>query len=75
MVPENGLKFAVGVMLVTFGTFWAGEGVGIEWPAGDGTTLGLLVGYLAVALVGVYIVRAELLVRRRVAAGTARQGS
>ena len=75
MVPENALKFAVGVMLITFGTFWAGEGVGIEWPAGDATILGLLIGYLAVALVGVYVVRAELLSRRRVAAGPAGQGS
>ena len=38
-VPENGLKFAVGVMLVGFGTFWAGEGVGIDWPAGDAAIL------------------------------------
>ena len=32
-VPENTLKFTVGVMLTSFGTFWAGEGVGIDWPA------------------------------------------
>lgn len=30
-VPENGLKFAVGLMLTTFGTFWAGEGIGVDW--------------------------------------------
>jgi uncharacterized membrane protein len=30
-VPENALKFTVGVMLTTFGTFWGGEGLGIEW--------------------------------------------
>jgi len=35
-VPENTLKFAVGVMLTSFGTFWAGEGVGIDWPGSDG---------------------------------------
>ncbi len=34
-VPENGLKFAVGLMLTTFGVFWAGEGIGGEWVAGD----------------------------------------
>src|SRR6185369_5312571 len=34
-VPENTLKFAVGVMLTSFGTFWAGEGVGIDWPGTD----------------------------------------
>jgi uncharacterized membrane protein len=34
-VPENTLKFAVGVMLTTFGTFWAAEGAGASWPGGD----------------------------------------
>jgi len=34
-IPENTLKFTVGIMLVTFGTFWAGEGLGIEWPFAD----------------------------------------
>src|SRR5246127_5045950 len=32
-VPENALKFAVGVLLTSFGTFWAAEGAGVEWPA------------------------------------------
>lgn len=34
-VPENTLKFAVGVMLSSFGVFWTGEGLGIDWPGGD----------------------------------------
>ena len=34
-VPENTLKFGVGVMLSAFGVFWTGEGLGIEWPGGD----------------------------------------
>lgn len=34
-VPENTLKFAVGVMLSAFGVFWTGEGLGIRWPGGD----------------------------------------
>ena len=34
-VPENTLKYAVGVMLTTFGTFWAAEGAGASWPGGD----------------------------------------
>jgi Ca2+/H+ antiporter, TMEM165/GDT1 family len=33
--PENTLKFAVGLMLTTFGTFWTVEGLGGEWPGGD----------------------------------------
>jgi uncharacterized membrane protein len=62
-VPENGLKFAVGLMLITFGTFWAGEGVGIDWPAGDATILALLAGYTALALAGVYVVQSRLSIR------------
>ena len=62
-VPENGLKFAVGVMLTGFGTFWAGEGVGIAWPDGDAAILVLLVGYALLAGLGVVAVR-DRLVRR-----------
>jgi len=41
-VPENTLKFTVGVMLTSFGTFWAGEGAGVDWP-GDEASLGVLI--------------------------------
>jgi len=34
-VPENTLKFCVGVMLSAFGVFWTGEGLGVEWPGHD----------------------------------------
>jgi uncharacterized membrane protein len=34
-VPENTLKFVVGIMLTSFGTFWAGEGFGYNWPLSD----------------------------------------
>ncbi len=44
-VPENALKLGVGLMLVTFGTFWAGEGVGVRWPGADLFLLGLLALY------------------------------
>jgi uncharacterized membrane protein len=57
-VPENAMKFAVGVMLTGFGTFWSGEGVGIAWPGEDLAILVLLAGYLGLALAGVWIVRA-----------------
>jgi uncharacterized membrane protein len=72
-VPENGLKFAVGVMLTGFGTFWAGEGVGVEWPAGDAAILALLAGYVVLALLGVYLVR-ERLAGGRVRLGAASAG-
>jgi uncharacterized membrane protein len=72
-VPENGLKFAVGLMLVTFGTFWAGEGIGIDWPAGDAVLLVLLAAYLAVSLAGVWAVRTNLRGRRLPTAIAARE--
>ncbi|MGN6551533.1 MAG: COG4280 domain-containing protein [Pararhizobium sp.] len=34
-VPENALKFVVGIMLSSFGVFWTGEGLGIRWPGSD----------------------------------------
>jgi uncharacterized membrane protein len=34
-VPENTLKFIVGVMLSAFGLFWTGEGIGLDWPGSD----------------------------------------
>ena len=63
-VPENGLKLAVGLMLITFGTFWAGEGIGIEWPAGDLTIVLLLVLYAATAMVAISVARRVLETRR-----------
>jgi uncharacterized membrane protein len=44
-IPRSLLQLVVGVMLTTFGTFWALEGLGIEWPAGDGAIVGLLIWY------------------------------
>jgi uncharacterized membrane protein len=42
MVPENAMKFAVGVMLSSYGMFWSVDGAGAHWPAGDGALLGIL---------------------------------
>jgi uncharacterized membrane protein len=58
-IPENTLKFIVGILLSTFGTFWVGEGAGLDWPGGDWSLLALLVGYLAAALVAVSLSRAR----------------
>jgi Ca2+/H+ antiporter, TMEM165/GDT1 family len=49
-VPENALKFAVGVMLSSFGLFWTGESLGVGWPGGDAAILAFIVLFLAVAL-------------------------
>jgi uncharacterized membrane protein len=47
-VPENWMKFAVGVMLTSFGTFWGAEGAGVAWPGNDGALL-VLVPVVALA--------------------------
>lgn len=49
-IPENTLKFMVGIMLVTFGTFWSGEGLGIVWPLSDLFILVLIMFYLLFCL-------------------------
>lgn len=48
-IPENTLKFTVGIMLVTFGSFWAGEGLGIEWPMADMFLLVLAAFFLMIS--------------------------
>jgi uncharacterized membrane protein len=52
-VPENTLKFVVGVMLTSFGMFWSAEGAGASWPGGDAALLVIIPG---VALVSVAMV-------------------
>ncbi len=56
-VPENTLKFIVGIMLTTFGTFWAGEGFGVAWPYADAFILVLAVLYLLASFILVMILR------------------
>jgi uncharacterized membrane protein len=64
-IPENTLKFTVGVLLSTFGTFWAIEGLGLftpgraslEWPGGDWALLVLLATWLACSRLAVVILR------------------
>jgi uncharacterized membrane protein len=72
-VPENGLKYAVGLMLVTFGTFWAGEGVGIDWPGSDAILVVLLAAYLLASLVGLWAVRVMLSARLSPASAVAEE--
>jgi uncharacterized membrane protein len=65
-VPENTMKFAVGVMLTSFGVFWGAEGAGAHWPGGDAALLVIIPMLLALAVAMV------VGLRRRSAAGAPR---
>jgi len=56
-VPENALKFGVGVMLSAFGVFWTGEGLGIAWPGQDLALLLFAALFLAAGLIGASLAR------------------
>jgi uncharacterized membrane protein len=56
-VPENTMKFAVGVLLTTFGMFWGAEGAGAVWPGADAAIPVLLAFTLAVSLIAVPVLR------------------
>ena len=62
-VPENALKMSVGVLLVTYGTFWTGEGLKVRWPGGDTMLLGLTALYAVVTWLFVWYLRHDRLVR------------
>jgi len=59
-VPENTLKFAVGVMLSAFGVFWTGEGLGVAWPGADLAIIGFAALFLLVAALTSVAVRRPL---------------
>jgi uncharacterized membrane protein len=56
-VPENTVKFAVAIMLTSFGIFWGAEGAGAVWPGSDGAILALLAFTLLLSLAAVAILR------------------
>jgi uncharacterized membrane protein len=56
-VPENTLKYGVGVILTSLGTFWAGEGMGASWPLDFVSILGLVVVYFAASRVAIGLIR------------------
>jgi uncharacterized membrane protein len=71
-IPENTLKFVVGIMLTTFGTFWAGESFGISWPLSDLFLLILLALYLVVSALLITAIKQR---KPRVAAATTSSGA
>lgn len=56
-VPENTLKYSVGVLLSAFGAFWIGEGLGYPWPGQDVALLALILGFAVSSLAGVALAR------------------
>jgi len=56
-VPENAMKFVVGVMLTAFGTFWGAEGAHARWPGSDAALLVLVPAIAALALTLVVVMR------------------
>ena len=56
-VPENTLKFCVGVMLAAFGVFWTGEGLGVAWAGADLAILAFIVVFLTTGLILVKLAR------------------
>jgi len=60
-IPENTMKFIVSIVLTTFGTYFAGRGVGFQWPRGQDSVLGILAFYLLISYAMIVFVRANLL--------------
>ena len=58
-IPENVLKFAVGVMLSAFGLFWTGEGFGVAWPGSDLAILAFIGLFLATGLAAVALLKSR----------------
>jgi uncharacterized membrane protein len=58
-VPENMMKFAVGIMLTTFGIFWAAEGAGANWPGSDASLLAVLAFVIASSALLVGLLRRQ----------------
>jgi len=59
-VPENAMKFVVGVMLTSFGVFWGGEGTHAHWPGGDAALLVIIPAIALFALATVAALRRYL---------------
>jgi uncharacterized membrane protein len=61
-VPENTIKFTVGLLLTTFGCFWGAEGAGVDWPGDELSLLGVLGFFALTSFVFVKLLRRQRLV-------------
>jgi uncharacterized membrane protein len=58
-VPENAMKFAVGIMLTSFGSFWSAEGAGAHWPGGDASLIGVIAVMIGASMLLVMLLRRQ----------------
>jgi uncharacterized membrane protein len=63
-VPENAMKFGVGVMLSSFGIFWLAEGAGVSWPGNEASLLGIIAVVLGASALAVIALRGQRQPRR-----------
>jgi uncharacterized membrane protein len=68
-VPENSIKFAVGLLLTSFGCFWAAEGVGVDWPGDELSLLGVIAFFAIASFALVRALRRQRLSAVAVGAG------
>jgi uncharacterized membrane protein len=61
-VPENTIKFAVGLLLTSFGCFWGAEGVGVDWPGDEASLLGVMAFFAAISFALVHALRHQRVV-------------
>ena len=69
-VPENTIKYAVGILLSSFGTFWGAEGAGAHWPGSDASLIGIIPAILILSVATVALLRRQ---RELAEAGSAQQ--
>jgi uncharacterized membrane protein len=70
-VPENTMKFVVGVMLSSFGLFWGAEGAGAHWPGDDASLLAVVPCVAAYSVLSVAVLRRRRLVEEATPTGAA----